>query len=210
MAPSPSRSRETPHISDRASHCRRRRRERTGEKCPAALALASLEIAITGAHRAFARLKLVAIHCDAHRAARLPPFGARFHENAIESFRFGLALDLARARYDEHPDAGRDMPTAHNRRCLAQIGDARVGAAADEHDFDRPAEQWLARLEPHVAERMAEPVYSRTLPVAPPIPIFAMMARMMSFAVTPRGSIPSMRSSMLRGLRWSNVWVPRT
>ncbi len=33
--------------------------------------------------------------------------------------------------------------------------------------------------------RMAEPVYSKTLPVPPPMPICAISARMMSFAVTP-------------------------
>src|SRR5216117_1986 len=125
MAPSPSRSRETPHVGDRARHSGRRRCEWTGEKCPAALALTSLEVAVAGAHRAFARLELVAIHCDAHRAARFPPFGTRFHENAIEPFRFGLALDLARPWDDEHPHAGRDVPTAHHRRCLTQIGDPR-------------------------------------------------------------------------------------
>src|SRR5207245_10594537 len=100
------------HVSDHTGDCGRRRCERTGEKCAAALALASLEVAVAGAHRAFARLELVAIHRDAHRAARFPPFGARFHENAIESFRFGLALDLARAWNDEHPHAGRAVPTA--------------------------------------------------------------------------------------------------
>src|SRR2546426_1159829 len=129
MAPSPSRSRETPNVGDRARHCRRRRRERAGEKSPAALALTSLEVAVAGAHRAFARWERAAIPRDAHRPPRSPPFGARFHENAIESFRFGLALDLARAWNDEHPHAGRDMPTAHHRRCLAEIGDARIGAA---------------------------------------------------------------------------------
>ena len=35
--------------------------------------------------------------------------------------------------------------------------------------------------------RMAEPAYSITQPVAPSVPILPMMARMMSFAVTPRG-----------------------
>ena len=37
--------------------------------------------------------------------------------------------------------------------------------------------------------RIAEPAYSTTQPVAPSVPILPMMARMMSFAVTPRGQL---------------------
>ena len=38
--------------------------------------------------------------------------------------------------------------------------------------------------------RTASPVYSATWPVPPAMPILPMMARMMSFAVTPRGRLP--------------------
>ncbi len=38
---------------------------------------------------------------------------------------------------------------------------------------------------------MAEPAYSMTWPVAPSVPILPMMSRMMSLAVTPKGSSPS-------------------
>ncbi len=47
--------------------------------------------------------------------------------------------------------------------------------------------------------RIADPVYSNTLAVPPPIPIFAMTARMMSFAVTPGFKLPV--DANLEGLR---------
>src|SRR5579859_3199757 len=43
------------------------------------------------------------------------------------------------------------------------------------------------------SSRMACPPYSATWPVPPPMPIFPMMARMMSFAVTPFGRFPCTR-----------------
>ena len=57
---------------------------------------------------------------------------------------------------------------------------------------------------------MASPRYSNTCPVPPPIPIRAMSARMMSFALTPAVSRPSTRTSYVFGWRWSSVWVART
>ena len=58
--------------------------------------------------------------------------------------------------------------------------------------------------------RMAAPVYSNTWPVPPPTPILASTARMMSFAVTPGRSVPSTRTSQVRGLRCSRHWVAST
>ena len=49
---------------------------------------------------------------------------------------------------------------------------------------------------------MASPRYSMTWPWPPPVPIFAMMARIISLAVTPFGSSPSMFTAMvLNGFR---------
>ena len=42
-----------------------------------------------------------------------------------------------------------------------------------------------------LSARMAEPAYSIAQPVAPAVPILAMIASMMSLAVTPAGSAPS-------------------
>jgi hypothetical protein len=61
-----------------------------------------------------------------------------------------------------------------------------------------------------LSERIASPVYSTTYPVPPPIPILAMMARMMSLAVTPGCSFPSTRISIVFGRFWMRHCVERT
>ncbi len=58
--------------------------------------------------------------------------------------------------------------------------------------------------------RMAEPAYSTTQPVAPSVPILPMMARMMSLAVTPRGSSPSTAMRKVLGLDCGSVCVAST
>ena len=114
------------------------------KRAPAA-ALAALEVAVAGADGVLAGRELVAVHGDAHRAAGLAPLGAGVAEHAVEPFGLGLALDLLRARHDEHAHARRDLAAAQHAGRSAQVGDARVGAAADEHDVDRRAEQRLPR-----------------------------------------------------------------
>ncbi len=52
--------------------------------------------------------------------------------------------------------ARRDLAPLEQARRQPQIGDARVGAAADEHHVDLVAEQRLAGLEIHVRERLFE------------------------------------------------------
>ncbi len=58
--------------------------------------------------------------------------------------------------------------------------------------------------------RMAEPAYSMTQPVAPSVPIWPMMARMMSLAVTPMGSSPSTAMRKVLGLDCGRVCVAST
>ena len=59
-------------------------------------------------------------------------------------------------------------------------------------------------------ERMASPVYSMTWPTPPKTPILPMIAKMMSLAVTPLGSCPLTRTSMVSGLNERRVWVAST
>ena len=61
----------------------------------AAFALAAFEVAVAGAGAALARLQLVGIHRQAHRAARFAPFETSLFENSIESFLLRLPLYLA-------------------------------------------------------------------------------------------------------------------
>ena len=57
---------------------------------------------------------------------------------------------------------------------------------------------------------IALPRYSMTWPVPPPVPIFAMTARIRSFAVTPYGSSPVTVTAMSAGLACGSVWVAST
>ena len=58
--------------------------------------------------------------------------------------------------------------------------------------------------------RIASPVYSMTWPVPPAMPISPMIARMMSFAVTPGGSLPSTTARMFFDFFWISVCVAST
>ena len=58
--------------------------------------------------------------------------------------------------------------------------------------------------------RMAEPRYSMTWPIPPPVPIVPMIARMMSLAVTPGRTSPSTVTLIHFGRAWGSVWVAST
>jgi hypothetical protein len=58
--------------------------------------------------------------------------------------------------------------------------------------------------------RMASPVYSKTWPVPPPMPMRAIRARMMSLAPTPGLEPPVTSTLKVLGLRCSSVCVART
>ena len=58
--------------------------------------------------------------------------------------------------------------------------------------------------------RMAEPRYSMTWPMPPPVPMAPMMASTMSLAVTPARSSPSTVTAMVAGRTWGSVWVAST
>ena len=58
--------------------------------CAAALALSPFEVAVGRRGAALPGGELIGVHAEAHRATRLPPFGARRGENLTEAFLFGL------------------------------------------------------------------------------------------------------------------------
>src|SRR4051812_4341350 len=78
-------ARQRPRVGDLAADRRRGRGERRREERPAALALAALEVPIRGADRVLTGRELVAVHRDAHRAARLAPLGARGPEDLVQA-----------------------------------------------------------------------------------------------------------------------------
>ena len=53
--------------------------------------------------------KLITVHGNAHRAARLAPFGAGVFEHLVESFRLRLAFDVLRTGDDKDADLGSDF-----------------------------------------------------------------------------------------------------
>ena len=61
-----------------------------------------------------------------------------------------------------------------------------------------------------VRARIVSPVYSITWPAPPPMPILPMMLRIKSLAVTPRGSWPSQRISIVFGRACGSVCVAST
>ena len=57
---------------------------------------------------------------------------------------------------------------------------------------------------------MADPRYSMTWPMPPPVPMVPMIARATSFAVTPGARSPSTVTAMVLGRTWGSVWVAST
>ena len=78
-------------------------RQGAGQQRPAAFALPAFKITVAGADGILPGFNLVAIHGDAHAAARFAPFGAGFLED-------GPALRLPPVAL---PAANREQPDAH-------------------------------------------------------------------------------------------------
>src|SRR5260221_8164158 len=87
-------TRQRPRIGDDAADRRCGGGQGRGEERPATLALAALEIAVRRADRVLAGRQLIAVHRDAHRAARLAPFPPGGPENLPEALALGLPLPL--------------------------------------------------------------------------------------------------------------------
>ncbi|MNM67158.1 hypothetical protein D3C81_786780 [compost metagenome] len=127
---------------------------RRGQQRARARALATLEITIAGADRQLARRDQIAVHGDAHRATRLPPFGASGTHDLVNAFGLGIALDDLRTRHHQHAYTRRDATTAQHLRHLAHVTQAAIGAGADEHHVHRRAGQCMAGLELHVVQAL--------------------------------------------------------
>src|SRR5690348_13846077 len=90
---------ELARVGDLAGDRRGGRRQRAGQERAAARALPAFEVAVAGADRVLARLDLVTVHGDAHRAPRLAPLRARLEEDAVEPLGLGLLLHALRSRH---------------------------------------------------------------------------------------------------------------
>src|SRR5262249_58123894 len=81
-------------------------------------------------------VETVGIHGQAHRAAGAPPLEPGVDEHAIESLALGRLPDALRAGHDERRDVRRHPLATHDLRRLAQPGEPRAGARADQRDVD--------------------------------------------------------------------------
>src|SRR5688572_13910175 len=77
---------EASDIDEMACDRSRGSHDRADEMRPAALPLASFEIAVRSRRAAVSRQKLVVVHAEAHRAARLAPFETGCGEDLVEAF----------------------------------------------------------------------------------------------------------------------------
>ncbi len=127
-----------------------------GEEGAPALALAAFKVAVAGADGVLPRFELVAVHGDAHRAAGFAPLCAGFLENPVEAFGFSLFLDILRTGHDHHAQSTGHFAPFQQRSRQAQVGDARVGAGADEDHIHLLAEQGLPGLQAHVGQGFFE------------------------------------------------------
>src|SRR5690606_7141182 len=97
-----------------------------------ALALTALEIAVGGRDGQLAGRDEISVHGDAHGAAGDAPFGAGGDEDLVQTFGLGVAAHGLGAGDDQHPHARLDLAAAQDIGGGAQVGQAAVGAAADE------------------------------------------------------------------------------
>src|SRR5690349_16781687 len=125
---------------------------RADEVGAAALALAPLEVAVRGRGTALAFGQRVRVHPQAHRAARDAPVEAGALEDLVEALFLGRLLHLLGAGDDHRADAAGDPAALDDRRRLAQVLDAAVGAGADEDPFGGDLGHRRAGGEAHVGE----------------------------------------------------------
>src|SRR5215472_11204572 len=100
--------------------------------CTAALALASLEVAIRRAGASLLRLEDIGVHAQAHAATGLAPFKAGLGEDAMQPQRFRLAFDLLRTRHHHRLDVACDLAALDDPGRGLKVKQTGVGARADK------------------------------------------------------------------------------
>ena len=115
-----------------------------------ALALSALEVTVRGRGGAFAGAERVGVHSQAHRTARITPFGSELREDPVESFGFGLQADSGGTGDDEHSDGVGFLASLDNGRCGPQVLDAPVRARAEEDRVDADIAHRSTGLQIHV------------------------------------------------------------
>src|SRR4051812_2480112 len=121
---------------------------------PAALALASLEVAVGGGRAAFTRLEGVGVHAQAHGAPGPTPLGAGVLEDRVQPFLLRLQPDADGAGHHEEAGVLVDLAALEDLRRRAEVLDPAVGARPDEDGVDLDVPHRGAGLEPHVLQRL--------------------------------------------------------
>ena len=114
-------------------------RSRTG-------ALAAFVRAVARARAALLRAKDVAVHAEAHAAARVMPLESGLLEDPVQALLNCGDSDGLAARHDHGANATRNSLSADQRSRLPEVFDARIGATPDEDRIDRKVADGSARF----------------------------------------------------------------
>src|SRR6185437_11836785 len=141
----------------------------------ALVALPAFEVAVRGRGATLARRKLVWVHGETHRAARLAPVESGGLENLVESFGFRLLFHQAGAGNDHRVDVAVDLfvfGDTLGRDALVLIGDfgQHGHTAGDGYNLlgaGTPADdrRKLRRVEPDLTVEMRGIVGTQRFPI---------------------------------------------
>src|SRR5262245_38469274 len=122
--------------------------------CAPAIALPALEIAVGGGGATLARLELIGVHTQTHRAACLAPFKTGIQEDVVEPLLFGLLFHQTRTRHDHGiVQSTGDFLALHDLGHGAQVLDAPVRAGSYPDHVEGNLGHFCTRRQAHVVER---------------------------------------------------------
>ena len=94
--------------------------------------LPSLEVPIGAGCAALSRCHHIIIHCETHRASRLPPLEACIDKYSVEPLRFGLPAYFTRTRHNRCRDSRGNLAALQDGSCGTKIFDPSIRARADK------------------------------------------------------------------------------
>src|SRR5690606_23948923 len=113
-------------------------------------------VAVAGTRAELVPDQFVGVHRETHGAAGGAPLEAGLGENLVDSLLLAEVIDDLGPGDGDGGDARGHLAALEEFRGLAKIGNAAVGATADETDIDRGARDGSASLQLHVLERLAD------------------------------------------------------
>ena len=111
--------------------------------------MAAFEVSVRGRGANFIAHQLVGVHTEAHRASGLPPVETRFPEDLIDAhFRTDFA-DALGTRDSDGANSGGHLAALEEFGSFHEVGDAGVGARAEEGNLDLLTGQSLPGFKLH-------------------------------------------------------------